>query len=224
MSLRHPRRRRLLSDESLATADQRPLRLADDDDADAMARPKLDPAAASSTQSQVLVNLVPTHLLSIALVLVGGLSLVGLILAGHRARPTLAAALGDAAAACFDLAAPGNVGQWFASALWLLAGVTTLFVYALRRHRADDYHGRYRVWILMGLACLVASLIEGGGLGAVFRGGLRRLAAAGTLGDSFLWPAGVATVLALVGLRLFFEIRRSRLAVAALALASCAWH
>ena len=74
----------------------------------------------------------------------------------------------------------------------------------------------------MGLACLVASLIEGGGLGAVFRGGLRRLAAAGTLGDSFLWPAGVATVLALVGLRLFFEIRRSRLAVAALVLASCA--
>ncbi len=222
MSLRHQRRRRLLSEESLSIDDEGPVRLALDEGAETLARPKLDVAAASSTQSEVLVSLVPTGYLSIALVLVAGLSLVGLILFGHHARATLSAALGNAEAASFDLAAPLNFGQWFGSSLWLAAGMTALYVYALRRHSADDYHGRYRVWIMLAGACLVGSLIETAGASAVFRAGVRRLAALGSLGDSVLWPACVAIVLALVGLRLFVEIRKCRSAVAALAMATCA--
>ena len=37
-----------------------------------------------------------------------------------------------------------------------MASATCLLTYSIRRHRIDDYRGRYRVWLGAALACLVA--------------------------------------------------------------------
>lgn len=47
---------------------------------------------------------------------------------------------------------------WTSATLLLLAVGYTRLVYSLRRHRVDDYRGRYRVWRTAGWAALLVSL------------------------------------------------------------------
>src|SRR5690606_3952739 len=44
------------------------------------------------------------------------------------------------------LARPDSFGAWLRSALLVLAALTSLLVYQLRRYRNDDYRGSYRIW------------------------------------------------------------------------------
>ena len=54
---------------------------------------------------------------------------------------------GGAPVAALDLAAKGSLGCWFSSLLLLAAAAVAILVYAVRRHRTDDYQGRYRIWL-----------------------------------------------------------------------------
>ena len=49
----------------------------------------------------------------------------------------------------FDLAGTGNIANWCMSVMLLLLSVGAVFVYLLRRHKADDYKGRYRLWLYL---------------------------------------------------------------------------
>ena len=53
----------------------------------------------------------------------------------------------------FDVNGTGNIANWCMSVMLLLLSVGAVFVYLLRRHKADDYKGRYRLWLyLAGIA------------------------------------------------------------------------
>ena len=93
-----------------------------------------------------LLDLVPRRLLVLTL----------LLLAGPASSPGLEAAYvwmleraaaGSQVLAAFDIAAKGSLACWFSSLTLLAASVTALLVYTVRRHRTDDYQGRYRVWL-----------------------------------------------------------------------------
>jgi hypothetical protein len=51
-----------------------------------------------------------------------------------------------AAAACFDPRLVTSLAGWFAQIDLLLAAGVALIVRVMRRHRRDDYQGRYRAW------------------------------------------------------------------------------
>jgi hypothetical protein len=148
---------------------------------------------------------------------VGGcLMLVGACLSLHVGFPMMASLFPADDVAFLRLDAPGSVGHWLASTLLVIAGVLAVFIYSLRRHRIDDYHGRYRVWIWMFAACLVASLAETTGLGRLTRAVCRLAAEWSSVRSEALWSAIFGSVVAAIGVRLFFEIRKSRSAVTVL--------
>ena len=85
----------------------------------------------------------------------------------------------------------------------------------MRRHRTDDYRGRYRMWYWVVPLLLLASVNQTADWGTSLR--MVILAAAGIpdYPDATLIWAAVATVLATaVAMRLVIEMRASRLAVA----------
>ncbi len=90
----------------------------------------------------------------------GALGLVVLVLAvAHWAafwwsplamRPALARPL--------RLDRPDSFGTWLSALLLAVTAGASLLVYQLRRHRADDYHGHYRLWRISILVCMLASV------------------------------------------------------------------
>ena len=67
------------------------------------------------------------------------------------------------------ISGPGSLGTWLVSTLLLLTCLASLQLYALRRHRADDYTGTYRVWLWMASFLLIGSLVTSCDLASVFK-------------------------------------------------------
>ncbi|HEX3727084.1 MAG TPA: hypothetical protein VHV08_12605, partial [Pirellulales bacterium] len=91
-------------------------------------------------------DLFPTRYLTIALVAIAGLASVAVIALMHHWSGSLAAMLSAEEVAALDLRAPHNISHWFSAILLAAASLVAMFIYSLRKHRLDDYHGRYRVW------------------------------------------------------------------------------
>lgn len=214
---RHERRRRVFSDDAADVSDG-PV---GSGAAGAGQQANCYSDAAQQARQRDVATLVPTRLLSIGLIAGCGLLLVGLCLGLHFTAAAMRSWLPAEDVAFMRLDAPRSVSHWLASTLLALAGCLAVFIYTLRRHRVDDYHGRYRVWLWILALCLLASLAETTGLGRLARAGCRLAAESSSLRDDVLWPIACGLLASAVALRLFFEIRRSRGAVAALAGAGC---
>jgi hypothetical protein len=165
-----------------------------------------------------LLELVPQRLWLIVLAFVAGLgALVGIewlyvaagqwVVAGGRL-------------ATFDLAKTGGLAAWFTSLCLLTATVYCLLVYSVRRHRIDDYRGRYRVWLWAAGCCLLAAADAATGVREAFQYAMIRVCGTPLAGDGSIWWIAVyAFLLAAVGGRLAFDMRESWLAETALAVA-----
>lgn len=215
MTLRHERRRRLFSDDpGVVSGESIQLAGTTAGKRDRPTRAYAD--AAQAAQRRAVCTLVPSRWLAIALAVGTCLLLVGACLALHIASKGLVSLVPAEDLVALRLDASGSIGHWVASTLLVLAGATAVFVYLLRRHRVDDYHGRYRVWIWMFAACLMASLAETTELGRLARGLCRLAADWSSVRNDVLWPATVGLVATAICVRLWFEIRRCPTAVAAL--------
>ncbi len=53
--------------------------------------------------------------------------------------------------------APGSLMDWLVQGLRVAAAATAGLIYLVRRHRVDDYRGRYRWWLWAAGCCLLAS-------------------------------------------------------------------
>ena len=127
-------------------------------------------------------------------------------------RPEIARAL--------RLDRPDSFGRWFTCVLLAGCAGISLLIYQLRRHKNDDYRGHYRLWRLMLVILLLASidalasLVDWGGA-LVDAGFGKRVALSG---NDWI-RIGLSIGGAVLALRLTVEVRRSRWALLTMVIA-----
>lgn len=110
-----------------------------------------------------------------------------------------------------DFSARGSLAGWFGSVLLGAAASASVLIFLLRRHKVDDYNGRYRFWLWTAVLLVLASIDAGAGVHRIASGLLVRTTGLLVQNDGLLWTLMLAGVLyGFVVLRGVFEIRHSR--------------
>jgi hypothetical protein len=180
-----------------------------------------------------LLDLVPRRLLVSMLLLLAGIGIIaGLEAAyawsvkgdspifadhGYAAVP---ARIGTVPVA-LDIGAKGSLACWFSSLTLLAAAVSALLVYTVRRHRTDDYQGRYRVWLWAAVCWFLAATDQAASIREGFREVMIGWTGTPLWRDGSLWWVVVyVLVFGAVGSRLLLDMRPSRLSIATLTAAA----
>lgn len=211
------RRRRVLNDEA-RTASGISLATYQGADADA---PRYGEQANVEHHPQV-TDYVPRRLRAMIVTLLAGLgAAAGAQTLAHYADQAAATVPGLAASELSQFAA--GVVSWASAVALLVGAMLAKLTYSLRRHRVDDYAGRYRVWRWIAWGGVLASLNSVVHIETL----VARLAVAAT-GMSLTstgaewWLAPLAVVGGWIFVRLALEVRESRTALTMLlAAAAC---
>jgi hypothetical protein len=123
-----------------------------------------------------------------------------------------------------DLQSAGSLAAWFSVLMLLGASVMSMAVYAVRRHRTDDYQGRYRIWPWAALGLFLVATDVAAGLHQT----CRALAAGvsgghGTVDASIWWIVPAVLLLGAVGSRALLDMWPSRLSIAAATMAAACY-
>lgn len=209
------RRRMLMQSSSESTSTNRDSQ--SDDSLDATGRRCYHPAAARDSQPAI-TRLIPHRVLTHFILASLGLGISLLLIDGWILR--LEAPRSWSVPTALDAATPGSLADWSIGLACLGAAAALLLVYSVRRHRIDDYRGRYRLWLWAAAGCVVASADATTRLSEQ----LARLAASATAATtpfsavvSQTWPLALATAL---GLFLIWELLESRVATIGIGLAA----
>ncbi len=154
---RNDRRRRVLKEEVLSASGSRATVRLDRRANTADDAPRYSDAAGVENHPQI-TDFVPRRYGTIALLVVFGAALTAFNAAVHYFVLPVAASQGMKSTAAFDLAARGNLADWLAAMVLFVTSGFCVMTYSIRRHRIDDYRGRYRIWLGAALACLVLSV------------------------------------------------------------------
>ena len=209
------RRRRVLKDEVLsASSNYANLRASDDDFADDA--PRYSDAAGVENHPQV-TDFIPRRYTSIAMLVgVGAVSTAVLAAAQYFAVPALAAR-GIRGGEAFNLSSTGSIASWIAAVVTLLASAACMLTYSIRRHRIDDFRGRYRVWLGAAVVCLVLSANSVAGFHQIAADALGQLTGWSALRDGAAWWMLLAALpLAWITVRALLDVRECRVAAASL--------
>ncbi len=164
-------------------------------------------------------DLVPSRLISFLVLFALGAGAIVALVALHGHKPRLAQWTGQPQAAAFDLTVRGSLATWFSSILLAVAALTALIVYGVRRFKADDYRGHYRVWLWAAACWLLLSIDTTAGLHQAFAAAMVALTGARLLGDgSVWWVIAYGFLLGGIGTRLLADMRSCRLSAATLIL------
>lgn len=155
-----------------------------------------------------ITDLVPTRISFVLLWMLLGVAILAGLEALYAWMPDLAAHTTDGRVAAFDLDSEGSLGAVFSSATLAAAGLVTLIVFSVRRHKQDDYAGRYRVWLWAALCWFVMAVDESASLHEGFKEMMTWVSGTRLVGDGSLWwVAAYTLVLGIVGLRLVLDMR-----------------
>jgi len=159
---------------------------------------------AQRNEQPSLVDFVPQRVTMLILSVLLGVS----IAAGLEAiYATGVLTIDGARLPAFDLAADGNLANWFTSLLLLQAGVVAMVIYSVRRHRLDDYQGSYRVWLWAACGIVWLSIDEGASLNESVQLVCVHFASQTAKHVELAWLCVYAMVLGGIGIRLAFEMR-----------------
>jgi len=166
-----------------------------------------------------LIDLVPRRLTVFGLLLLVGLAAVaGLELLYYWASiPGVAGATTDGRIAALDLDGEGSLAVWFSSAMLSLSAAAAVIVYTVRRHRTDDYHGNYRIWLWAAMCWLLMSIDETSSLHEGFKEMMAGVTGVSPgIDGSMWWVIPYFFLLGAVGSRLLVDMWPCRLSSAAL--------
>jgi hypothetical protein len=170
-----------------------------------------------------LTDLVPRRLIVHFFLFVAGMTVVGglmaiyvwtpILLRNIQTRPTVA-----------DLGHYGSLGSWFASLSLLLASLMAIVTYSIRRHRIDDYHGHYHVWLWAAGCWFAMATDQAASVHQAAVEFMVSLTGARMVGDGSIWWLVPAVLLVgAVGSRLLVDMWSSRLSSWALIIAGAAY-
>lgn len=120
--------------------------------------------------------------------------------------------------AFFNMGRDGSLASWLIAVWFLVAAALCGVLFSIRRHRRDDFQGRYRVWAWLGAFLVAASACAVSGFDGFAGEVVRRLAPdMGLLGrvqwSGLQWSVALVALLAVVvSARMWFEFRESRAA------------
>ena len=213
---RSDRRRRVLKEDVLSASSARAAQQAGNHSDTSDNAPRYSDAAGVENHPQI-TDFVPRRYATIAMVAACGVGVTALTAALHHFVLPMAVAKGMNSAVAFDLAARGNLADWSAAIVLFLASCFCVLTYSIRRHRIDDYRGRYRVWVAATLACLVLSANSVVGLHEVVSDVLTRVTGWSALrGGAAWWLAAGGLPMAWVFGRVLLDIRDCRIGAASL--------
>jgi hypothetical protein len=220
---RNNRRRRLLAEE-IYSGDA--VSVSSNSSCDSIAVKQTDHYGDPSflDEQMRLIDLVPRRLAILALWLGAGLAIISSLEFLHTWQTGLATTIAGGQFAAFDLTRTGCLGSWFASLLLLAASMAAALTYAIRRHRTDDYRGRYRIWLWAALCCFFAATDVAANLHESFRQIMIHLTNTRIWGDGTLWwiIPGVLVFGALAA-RLVLDMRPCRLSITVFFLAAAGY-
>ncbi len=154
---------------------------------------------------------------------VAGVATVALLEAGYWLAITRPVANVPLPAA-LDLAARGSLAGYTSALVLLGAAALSILIYAVRRHRLDDYRGRYRVWAWAAMLWCLASIDAVADLRSLVCVLCVELTGhTGPGGGVAWWLAPWLLALFFVALRTALDMRPSRLALASFLLALGCW-
>ena len=222
------RRRRVLTEEVIGGAGAESGEPAGDSPAKPAARRRRSAAAVRPYGDTALLDkqpritdLIPQRYGVLALWFLAGVTVVAGLESLYAFLPELASKTADGTLAAFDLEAEGSLAAWFSSSTLSLASAVAVVIFSIRRHKADDYHGRYRIWLWAALCWLVMSMDEGGSLHEAFQELMSYATGQRGYGDGSIWWIGVYSfALGAVGTRLALEMRDCRSSTASLFIAA----
>jgi hypothetical protein len=169
-------------------------------------------AAVASSQLPVTAFL-PKHPLITCLVWLAGVVLIAVVeLLYHFVYSGAPAELRGSLTA-LDVTARGSLAGWFGSVSLAVAAFGSLLIYQIRRHRTDDYRGRYRWWLWLLPLLLVLSVNAATGLHEVLSGILTSVTGAEiALQGKGWWMLAYAAVFLPIVPQLLIELWPSRMA------------
>lgn len=212
--MRNDRRRRWLADDSPADEHDDSAETAEPKERAAQTRQDQRPyqSAARAALARPLRNLFPQRPGTLTALAFLGLAAVGALAGAHIWVQQLEVGpRGNLE--LLDLAAAGNLSHPLAALLLTSSAALALAVFSLRRHRVDDYHGRYRVWLWTSLGCLLAALFETTSAAHLVDLLWFSLAAWTGARETLVARLALGTLATLAAVRLTCEIWRSRWAM-----------
>jgi len=212
---RDQRRRKVFLEDVSADADKSATPANKTGKSDAVAKAYAQ-AAIEETETRV-ADLIPTRPLGVFVLFLLGLTAVAVVQALYTFLPDWRGALGPRGSAAFDLAGSGSVNGWLSAVLLGVSAMMSVLIYIIRRHKMDDYRGRYRMWLWAAAGLMLASVNAVAGLHHAFDAVLVRLSGLTLFANAAGWSLiGISFVSGVFGLWLLIDMWRSRGASAAL--------
>lgn len=221
------RRRRVLNDDLLCRPEAGDSQSVDESCSPRRGSRKLRSRYAEAARMDAqprITDLVPRRNSVLALLFFANLLVIAGLETVYAYMPRLTALTTDGRVAAFDLDSEGSLGAWYSSLVLLASGLMSLLIWSLRRHRLDDYHGRYRIWFWAAMTWFLMSVDEACSLHEGFKEMMTHLTGHRLMGDgSIWWIMAYGLLLGTVGLKLLLEIRACRGSTVALALTGLFW-
>jgi hypothetical protein len=151
-----------------------------------------------------LTDLIPLSRWAYVALLLVGVGVINLLQLGSRQASIESNVL---PLELFALNGSGTLASWVSSVLLLMLCVGSIQVYLIRRFKADDYKGRYKIWLWVAAISAVLSFEQATGAHRLLQSVVDRFATAAPWNQASLWWMMIVSVVAsCVGIRLFFEL------------------
>jgi hypothetical protein len=170
-----------------------------------------------------LIDFVPQRTFAVAGIFVLLVAVVALINVAHfRVLPFAESHKIDAAS--LNLKLDGGLLAWISSFLLLATSFFCFQVYQVRKFRADDYSGSYRVWVWLACGFILASMDATAQISPVIASLIATNWEEGFLSQGRnIWLLIVGIPAGSICGRLIFELWRSRVAIGSIAIAAAAY-
>lgn len=127
--------------------------------------------------------------------------------------------IGSSGVDALQLSGNGTLASWFICFTLFLAMAASLQIFALRRYRCDDYVGAYRMWIWVPPMLAFASMAAVVDFVPILWNVLRATTGLNVDPTSVLPIATCLVIVAVVAMRVLYEVRESKASFAMVALA-----